>query len=199
MGAVVASGFHRASRIRQMVEKKTFLCLSLATVRPKPQATHHARRDPLMVAILSTQLLVVASLPLHAREHHRKVRAEDYGVEFSTEISAPESEVLEAVQEIVNDGIIQGSKEYNQDKYIEHAEPASSSPLFPEWRGPGKVFYKVRTGVLAPLHFKESKDEGTLAVRYVVQPKDASKTILRIDCSVRRGFPPHRACFRWEC
>jgi hypothetical protein len=107
---------------------------------------------------------------------------------FSTEITSPESEVLKAVEAIVNNGIIQGSKEYNKDKYIENAIAATSSPLFPEWKEPGKVYYKIRTGVLAPLNFKESKDEGTLAVRYVVQSKDASKTILRIDAVFVEDF-----------
>jgi hypothetical protein len=133
-------------------------------------------------------LLVSAVHPLHGREHKRKIKTEDYGLGFSTEIGSPESEVLQAVEVIVNDGIIQGSKEYNNDKYIENASPASSSPLFPEWKEPGKVYYKVRTSVLAPLNFRDSKDEGTLAVRYVVQSKDASKTILRIDAVFVEDF-----------
>ena len=88
----------------------------------------------------------------------------------------------------MNDGIIQGSKEYNKDKYIENASPATSSSLFPEWKGPETVYYKVRTSVLAPLNFRESRDEGTLAVRYVVQSKDASKTIVRIDAIFVEDF-----------
>ena len=46
----------------------------------------------------------------------------------------------------------------------------------------------MRTSVLAPLNFKESRDEGTLAVRYVVQSKDDSKTILRIDAVFVEDF-----------
>ena len=114
-------------------------------------------------------VLCLLSVPLlHGKEHKRKVAAKDYGLGFSTEIAAPESEVLQAVEDVVNDGIIQGSKEFNKDKYIESATPATSSSLFPEWKGPGHVYYKVRTSVLAPLNFKESRDEGTVAVRYVV-------------------------------
>jgi hypothetical protein len=138
--------------------------------------------------VFSTLLLLAAVPILHGREHKRKVKAEDYGLGFSTEIASPESEVLQAVEAIVNDGVIQGSKEYNKDKYIENASPATSSPLFPEWKEPGKVYYKVRTGVLAPLNFRESRDEGTLAVRYVVQSKDASQTILRIDAIFVEDF-----------
>ena len=118
----------------------------------------------------------------------RKVASEDYGLGFSTEIAAPENEVVKAVEAIVNNGIIQGSKEFNKDQYIENATAATSSPLFPQWKEPGKVYYKVRTGVLAPLNFKDSNDEGTLAVRYVVQSKDASKSILRIDAVFVEDF-----------
>lgn len=46
----------------------------------------------------------------------------------------------------------------------------------------------MRNSVLAPLYFKDSKDEGTLAVRYVVQSKDATKTILRIDAVFVEDF-----------
>jgi hypothetical protein len=151
-------------------------------------ANRSGQRNQLVIALLSTLLLVSAVHPLHGREHKRKIKTEDYGLGFSTEIVSPESEVLLAVEAIVNDGIIQGSKEYNKDKYIENASSASSSPLFPEWKEPGKVYYKVRTSVLAPLNFRDSKDEGTLAVRYVVQSKDASKTILRIDAVFVEDF-----------
>ena len=57
---------------------------------------------------------------------------------FSTEITSPEGEVVKAVEAVVNDGVIQGSKEFSKDKYIEKASPADSSPLFPEWKEPGK-------------------------------------------------------------
>jgi hypothetical protein len=92
------------------------------------------------------------------------------------------------VQYVLNDGIIEGSKEYNKDKYIMNANPADSSPLFPSWNGPGQAFYKVREAVLAPTTFFESNDEGTLAVRYVVRPKDTSKTILQIDALFVESF-----------
>jgi hypothetical protein len=121
----------------------------------------------------------------HAREHKKR---ENFGMGFSTEVTAPESEVLEAVQSVVNDGIIQGSREYNKDKFIDKADAADSSPLFPAWGGPGKIFYKVRERVLAPINFRESNDEGTLAVRYVVQPKDETRTILQINAVFQENF-----------
>jgi hypothetical protein len=146
-------------------------------------------RHNLFVLVVLSAVWWLSLVPyLHGKEHKRKVAAKDYGLGFSTEIAAPESEVLQAVEDVVNDGIIQGSKEFNKDKYIESASPAASSSLFSEWKEPGHVYYKVRTGVLAPLNFKESRDEGTVAVRYVVQAKDESKTILRIDAVFAEEF-----------
>jgi len=88
----------------------------------------------------------------------------------------------------VDDGMIQGSKEYNRDQYVENAAAAPSSSLFPAWTDPGTVFYKVRTKVLAPVNFKGSQDEGTLAVRYVVQRKGPQQTIVRIDAVFVEDF-----------
>jgi hypothetical protein len=122
-------------------------------------------------------LLAVAIPSLNSRDRNK----EDYGFGFSVEVPSPESEVLEAVQEVVENGIIQGSKEYSKDQYIENAVSADSFPAFPKWSEPGKVFYKVRKQVLAPINFKASGDQGTLAVRYVVRGGAPDKTTLRID------------------
>jgi hypothetical protein len=151
-----------------------------------PCAQKHSAYKAVRACVFLLLLSFLAVPLLYSREH--KTRKEDYGLGFSTQISAPESEVLQAVDDVINDGIIQGSKEYNKDKYIDKASPASSSSLFPEWTEPGKVFYKVRTKVLAPVNFKESNDEGTLAVRYVVQSKDPQHTILRIDAVFVEDF-----------
>jgi hypothetical protein len=131
---------------------------------------------------LSVFLLLSVVAPLYA-----KTKA-DSESNFSTEIPAPESEVLQAVKAVVNDEMIQGSKEYNRDQYVENAAAATSSSLFPRWTDPGTVFYKVRTKVLAPVNFKGSQDEGTLAVRYVVQSKGPQQTIVRIDAVFVEDF-----------
>lgn len=151
--------------------------------------SHRASSRRLASAAFPAVLLILSALslplPLPGREH--KKRKEDYGLGFSTEIQAPESEVLQAVEAVVNDGIIQGSKEYNKDKYIEGATPATSSALFSA-KEPGKVYYKVRAEVLDPHGFYESNDVGTLAVRYIVQSKDAARTVLRIDAVFAEDF-----------
>ncbi len=104
-----------------------------------------------------------------------------FGEGFTTEVIASKEELVEAVQDVAGNGIIKGSKEYDKDTYISGASPADSSPLFAKWIEPGQLFFKVRTGCIAPRNFKDSGDSGTLAVRYVIQSKDATHSILRID------------------
>jgi hypothetical protein len=100
---------------------------------------------------------------------------------LSISIPATEQELLQAMQDVVSDGIIQGSKEYNKDEYIAGAKAADKTSVFPKWTGPGQVFYKVRENALDPRNFKDGGDSGTLAVRYVVQHGDERNTILKID------------------
>jgi hypothetical protein len=188
MEAVAAHGSQNPGPITYTAGRKPFRSFSTATRRRRPPSNHPGRRHFVTIAVWSALWLLSAVPLLQGREHKGKLKAEDYGLGFSTEIAAPEQEVLQAVEDVVNDGIIQGSKEYNKDKYIESATPAATSSLFPEWKGPGEVYYKVRTAVLAPLNFRESRDEGTLAVRYVVQRKDDAKTIVKIDAVFVEDF-----------
>jgi hypothetical protein len=143
------------------------------------------RRAGLSGAAMVLLVLLNLAAPSHAREQKKK---KDYGMGFSNEISSSQDTVVQAVEAVVNDGVIQGSKEYNKDKFVEKAFPATSSSLFAEYKGPGKVFYKVREQVLAPVNFKESNDQGTLAVRYIVEDRGPQQTILRIDAIFVEDF-----------
>ena len=96
--------------------------------------------------------------------------------------------VSEAVADVAGNGIIRGTKEYNKDEYITGAVPATSTPLFPAFKDPGKVFYKVRKAALNPWNFKDSADVGTIAVRYIVQPQGEKNSILRIDALYVEDF-----------
>jgi hypothetical protein len=100
----------------------------------------------------------------------------------------PEAEVSQVVQEIVQNGTIRGTKEYNKDEFVSGAEVATSTRVFPAWTDSGKVFYKVRRNALDPRNFKNSGDVGTLAVRYVVQVQDEKHTVLRIDAIFVEDF-----------
>lgn len=71
---------------------------------------------------------------------------------------------------------------------------AESTPLFEPWQGPGRVFYKIRKDAIAPRHFLDSADQGTIAVRYVLSSASPGRFRLRIDAiyveSTRRRLHP---------
>lgn len=150
-----------------------------------PPRTDFSRRRCLVRVMALALSLILLAPALLGREPRKK---QDYGFGFAVDLTIPEAEVLDAVGQVVDDGLIQGSKEYNKDQYIGKAAPATSSPLFPKWTGPGKVFYKVREQALAPANFKETRDQGTVAVRYIVHAKDPAITSLRIDAVFVEDF-----------
>jgi hypothetical protein len=127
---------------------------------------------------------LLAILPLPAREKD----GTQYGMGLIVNVPFPESEVTQVVQDVIQNGIIRGSKEYNKDEYITGAMPVTSTRVFPEWTEGGKVFYKVRLKALDPRNFKNGSDVGTLAVRYVVQAQGDKNTILRIDARFVEDF-----------
>src|SRR5579862_3798124 len=140
-----------------------------------------SRRLRKFAAIL---LVWLAGLPLAAREKDSSV----YGIGLIVNVPFPEAEVEEVVQEIVQNGLIRGTKEYNKDEYITGATPATSTRVFSPWNEGGRVFYKVRLKALDPRNFKDSSDVGTLAVRYVVQPQGDKNTVLHIDARFVEDF-----------
>jgi hypothetical protein len=128
---------------------------------------------------LFTLCLMFATVPTALARG--KSPALDYGLGLTVRVPVSESELLQAVEDVADDGIIQGTKEYNKDEYISGADIAESTRAFEKWPGPGRVFYKVRKDAIDPRNFKDTNDTGTLAVRYVVQPGDDKGAILKID------------------
>ena len=96
-------------------------------------------------------------------------------------VEAPEEEVLRAVKLVVNDPVVYGTYSYEKEKQLKGAKPAASSNAFSDVPDDGKVFFKVAENVLAPRHFKETGDLGTISIRYVVQSTGANTTAIRID------------------
>jgi len=129
-------------------------------------------------------LLTGAAIPSHAREKD----VLQYGAGLIVNVPLPEPEVAQVVEDVAQNTIIRGTKEYNKDEYITGAVAATSTPVFPAWTEGGKVFYKVRLQALDPRNFKDSGDVGTLAVRYVVQPQGEKNTVLRIDALFVEDF-----------
>jgi hypothetical protein len=129
-------------------------------------------------------LLTAAGLPAHGREKD----VLQYGAGLIVNVPLPEPEVAQIVEDVAQNTLIRGTKEYNKDEYVAGAVAATSTPVFPAWTEGGKVFYKVRKQALDPRNFKNGGDVGTLAVRYVVQPQGDKNTVLRIDALFVEDF-----------
>ena len=129
-------------------------------------------------------LLLAAAVPLPAREKEKL----SYGEGFIVNVPLPASEVQQVVEDIAQNGMIRGTKEYNKDEFVGGAKASTSSRVFPAWTEGGKVFYKVREHAIDPRNFKDSGDVGTLVVRYVVQPQGEKNTVLRIDALFEEEF-----------
>jgi hypothetical protein len=110
-----------------------------------------------------------------------------YGEGLVVNISLPATEVEPVVQDVTENGIIRGTKEYNKDEFVSGAKAADNSNAFQPWKDAGKVFYKIREHAIDPRNFKDSSDIGTLVVRYVVIPQGRN-TLLRIDAIFEEEF-----------
>jgi hypothetical protein len=129
-------------------------------------------------------MLLAATVSLAGRDKEKL----SYGEGLIVNIPMPESEVAQVVQDVTDNGVIRGTKEYNKDEFVSGAKAAATSPVFPGWSGGGKVFYKVREHAIDPRNFKDGGDVGTLVVRYVVQPQGEKNTVLRIDALFQEDF-----------
>lgn len=158
---------------------------SLSTRRPDVRMSSGSAQNLWKSALF---LIVLAALPLSAHPPREK-DALQYGAGLIVNIPFPEAEVEQVVQDVVQNGIIRGTKEYNKDEYVSGATPASSTHVFSDPATPSeKVFYKVRLRAIDPRNFKNGGDVGTLAVRYVLQPQGAKNTVLRIDARFVEDF-----------
>ena len=85
------------------------------------------------------------------------------------------------MQFVVHDQVIHGTLIFDKEPILTGAEAVDSTPLFDPWQGPGEVYFKIRKNAIAPRHFLESGDQGTIAVRFVLIPVDANRTRVKID------------------
>jgi hypothetical protein len=100
---------------------------------------------------------------------------------FMKEFDATEGEAQQALNELLADQTIHGTYIFDKQTTLTGAAVAETSPLFEPWKGAGQVFYKIRKDAIAPRHFLESADLGTIAVRYVLTALDKGRVRLRID------------------
>ena len=90
-------------------------------------------------------------------------------------------EIRQAVLAVVGDKIVHGTLVFDKEPILTGAEAVEATPLFDHWDGPGEVYFKIRKNAIAPRHFLETGDQGTIAVRYVIIPVDANRTRVKID------------------
>jgi hypothetical protein len=142
----------------------------------------NGRRQPIPCRVIPWKLSFLLALFLLAGTAlAREKDATQYGVGLILNVPYPESQVTQVVRDVVQNGIIRGTKEYNKDEYVSGANAVDSTPVFKPWAEGGRVFYKVRNRALDPRNFKNGGDVGTLAVRYVIQPQGDKNSIIRID------------------
>jgi hypothetical protein len=103
------------------------------------------------------------------------------GPGITKEFSATLEDVLEALHEVLEDQTIHGTVIYDKQPVLTGATVVDSTPLFEPWTHPGQVFYKIRKEAIAPRHFLDSADQGTIAVRYIVTNLGQERVRLHID------------------
>jgi len=124
-----------------------------------------------LISTLAILLLPMAGAPREALSTPGIIR------EFPVSLN----EIRQAVLAVVSDKIVHGTLVFDKEPILTGADAVDSTPLFEPWQGPGEVYFKIRKNAIAPRHFLESGDQGTIAVRYVIIPVDATRTRVKID------------------
>jgi hypothetical protein len=147
----------------------------IVPVRESLGRERRLRCPNLVVLTRACVAVLVLGVCCSARSH------DPVAASFAIDLDKPFDRVLEAVNEVANNGVISGTFEYKGDQSLTGAVLDQNCQLFKQWSGSGKVFFKVRKKALAPVHFLNSNDIGTVAVRYIVQEIGSNLTRLYID------------------
>jgi len=97
------------------------------------------------------------------------------------EFTASIGDVRQAVISVQKDHIIHGTLIFDREPTLTGAEDVNATPLFDPWQGPGEVYYKIRREAIAPRHFLDSADAGTIGVRYIIIPVTEERTRVKVD------------------
>jgi len=126
-------------------------------------------------------LLALLIFPPHGLPSPARRPQSSGGQGIAVVLEAPEADVYRIVELVANDEIVHGTYVYEKEKTLRGAVAETTSAYFGRWQGPGKALYKVLQGALAPRHFKDSADIGTITVRYLVQAVGESRTRVHIE------------------
>jgi hypothetical protein len=125
--------------------------------------------------LLALSALLLLTMPAFAHKHER------YGEGLSVDLDVPYEKAVKAVQAVADNGVIRGTWQFRGTSELDLANSAKTASGFKSWDGKGSVFYKVRPDAIAPQHFYDSGDQGTVSVRYIVEDGGPNLTHLRID------------------
>jgi hypothetical protein len=128
-----------------------------------------------LLLLLFASLISPSSLPASPGKEY------PLGPGITREFSATQDDLLQAVREVLEDQTIHGTWIYDKQPVLTGALVVDSTPLFEPWNQPGKVFYKIRKDAIAPRHFLDAADQGTIAVRYIVTSIGEERVRLHID------------------
>ncbi len=152
------------------------VCIQPGVIVPPPMDFPMYRRpsgrrlSPIATSAALFLLLLLNAAPSAAQEGG-----------FNGSLDAPEADVLPAVESIAKDSIVYGTYSYEKEKQLKGAKPASSVSVFGDSPDDAKVFFKILENVIAPRHFKETADLGTIYIRYIVQGTGSATTAIHID------------------
>lgn len=177
-----------------VLQKRIANTMQTALPEPKPKPSNDRRRSS-SATLAAAWAVVVLLFPLWPATQSYAAKDPDLpSPGLAIEIPGTLDDVLQALQEVLHDQIIHGTYVYEKQQTLTGATAVDSTPLFGPWRGDGKVFYKIRTAAIAPRHFRDSADRGTIAVRYIVTSVSPERTRLRIDAifveDARHGSHP---------
>jgi hypothetical protein len=118
------------------------------------------------------------------KDPHRKT-----SVDFEVDLNVPPETLTKIVEGVANDTVIRGTYVYRKDAELDDAQMEKASDAFKGTPPAGKVFYKVKRGVLSPAGFPGSSDMGVVTVRYIVQTISPQRSRLKIDAVFVRSAP----------
>jgi hypothetical protein len=128
----------------------------------------------LALVIVPSTITAAAGSPTHAKDP-------ELGAGLTKEFSSSSEDMMQALREVLGDNTIHGTLIYDKEPVLDGAKSADSTPVFGAYSGSGKVFYKVRPDAIAPRHFLDSADQGTIAVRYILTTISPERVRIRID------------------
>jgi hypothetical protein len=137
--------------------------------------------NPLSQTLLLTVLALISTLAILLLPMAGAPRETLSTPGIIREFPVPSNEIRQAVLAVVGDKIVHGTLVFDKEPILTGAEAVDSTSLFDPWEGPGEVYFKIRKNAIAPRHFLETGDQGTIAVRYVIIPVDANRTRVKID------------------